>query len=83
MQILKSLQNLPSIEGHIILHTFVHLLDLIQKGASFHVLELKIQILLILERAIYLYDKRTGVAVEPKLEPLKLALALTLLLELG
>lgn len=49
MEILKSLKCLPGIEGHIARDLLVHLFDLVEKCAAFHIFELQVEVLLILK----------------------------------
>lgn len=51
VQVVQRLQRFCSVERHVILHLFIHLFNLAQERASFDVLELEVEVLLILEGA--------------------------------
>ena len=59
MQKLKGKQNFCNIIRHVLLNLTIKESDLAKQGASFYVFQLKVEVLLVLERAEYSHKKWT------------------------
>ena len=58
MQVLQRKKHLSHVIGHILLHSGVVLLYLTEEGAALNVLQLKIEVLLILETTVDVHEER-------------------------